>query len=133
MAGGNRIEVKGLTEARRDMNAWATQVAPAVTQGSASFATNLAAKVAGKVPKVSGALAASVAPSPAEGGIGVSIGSGLRYAGWIEFGGSRGRPLVPEGRYLAPTALAAQDEFTQVAEKAADDTARRYPWSTSSK
>ena len=34
----------------------------------------------------------------------VTMGAGLPYAGWIEFGGGRGHPYRPRGRYLYPTA-----------------------------
>jgi len=79
---------------------------------------------------LTGTLAASVnvVEVDPEHGTGVVIGEDVPYAAWIEFGGSRGRELVPEGRYLYPTALEMESEFAQLAEDVADDTARSYPW-----
>ncbi len=34
------------------------------------------------------------------------MGAGVPYAGWIEYGGSRGRAYAAQGRYVYPTALA---------------------------
>ena len=82
--------------------------------------------VRSKVPRVKGWLAASVATiaAPMFGGEGAAVGMGggeVPYAGWIEFGGSRGRPLVAGGRYLSPTA-----EHDNDAARAAE-TVRRRP------
>jgi hypothetical protein len=60
----------------------------------------------------------------------VGLGDRVPYAGWIEFGGSRGRDFVPEGRYLWPTVLQQEDEFAAFAADVATDTARSYPWPT---
>jgi phage gpG-like protein len=122
----------GGEEAMADMRRWADQVAPAVAKASEPFARRVADLVAGRVPVLSGQLASSVEASADEEGAAVTMGEGLAYAGWIEFGGSRGRPHVPEGRYLYPTALEAQDEFGEVAAEAAADSVGRFSWSTPS-
>ena len=93
--------------------------------------------VRSQVPRVKGWLAASVAviDSAQFGGEGVTVGMGggeVVYAGWIEFGGSRGRPLVPGGRYLTPTVLDNTDDAGQAVETAADDQIRRQAWPTPS-
>lgn len=128
------VEFIGVTEATRDMRRWADQLGPAVATGAAAFAESIAARVAGKVPVLTGTLAGSVEVTDTAAGdlpgIGVTIGEGVPYAGWIEFGGSRGRPLIPEGRYLYPTALDAESEFAQVASDIATETAEGFPWST---
>lgn len=128
--GGTRVELVGLRQAFNDMQRWAAQLGPAVELGTEQLARTIAAQTAAKVPRVSGTLAASVDVEEEPNGAGVSIGDGVPYAGWIEFGGSRGRPLVPEGRYLYPTALAAEPAFTKLADEIAETTARSYPWST---
>lgn len=127
------VRLVGVNEAARDMTRWTEQLGPAVVAGAAPFAESLAARVAGKVPVLTGTLAGSVEVTDVTGdlpGIGVTIGEGVPYAGWIEFGGSRGRPLIPEGRYLYPTALEAEADFGQVASTTAEETAERFPWST---
>jgi hypothetical protein len=128
------VEFKGLAEANRDMARWAEQLGPAVVADAQSLANTIASQVRGEVPVLTGTLAASVETVELEATeFGVSIGDDVPYAGWIEFGGSRGRDLVPEGRYLYPTALDAEAEFQQLAADTADDTVRRFPWSTPSR
>lgn len=117
--------------AMADMRKWADQLAPAVAKAAEPFAQRVADTVAARVPVLTGQLASSVETSGDEEGVTVEMGGGLDYAGWIEFGGSRGRTHVPEGRYLYPSALEAQDEYGQVAEEAAEDSVRSFSWSTS--
>ena len=124
------VTVIGLPEAAADYSRWAAQVAPAVAKGGADFAQKVAGQVAGRVPVVSGQLAGSVDSAVDDDGVSVGMGEGLDYAGWIEFGGTRGRPYVPDGRYLQPTAAAASDEWAQAASVAAEDTVKRFSWST---
>jgi hypothetical protein len=124
-----RVDVDGLEDAERDFRRWADQLGPAVTEQARAFA----GRVAGRVhpPVLTGALASSVDVETLVGeeGIGISIGDGLPYAGWIEFGGSRGRPSVPEGRYLYPAAMAAEDEWHELGEHVAEQTIERFSWS----
>jgi hypothetical protein len=128
------VELKGLAEANRDMERWARELGPAVAAGLQGFARTIAGQVQGEVPVLTGTLAASVeVVDTGEGdelGLGIGIGDGVPYAGWIEFGGSRGRALIPEGRYLYPAAADAEPDFTQIASDIAEDTARSFPWST---
>jgi hypothetical protein len=128
--GESSVELVGLDTAGRDMRQWAAELGPAVTKQAASLAETVRSQVQGEVPVLTGTLAASVEVIEDADGIGVSIGDDVPYAGWIEFGGSRGRDLVPEGRYLYPTALAAEADYQSLAAEVADDTARRFPWST---
>jgi phage gpG-like protein len=130
--GGSSVEIIGLPQANRDLQRWAKQLGPDVEQRARPFGESLRSQVAGQVPVLTGTLASSVEVLDEHDGIGVSIGADVDYAGWIEFGGSRGRPLIPDGRYLYPTAAAAEDEFIHLASDTAEDTARRFPWSTPS-
>lgn len=127
---GTRVEVVGLTQAYNDMQRWGAQLGPAVEVTAEAISRRVASQTQAKVPVLTGTLAASVDITDEPDGAGVSIGEGLPYAGWIEFGGSRGRPLVPEGRYLYPTALAAEGDYARLAEEVADATVRSFPWST---
>ena len=124
------VQLKGADEAARDMRRWATEVAPAVAKRSRDFADHVRGQVDAKVPVLTGTLAASIDVVDEEAGAGVSIGDGVPYAAWIEFGGSRGRPLIPEGRYLFPTAIESESEFAAMAAGAAADTVGRFSWST---
>lgn len=130
---GAGVELIGLDEAMRDIARWADQLGPTLDRDARSFAADVESKTASRVPVLTGALASSVQLVDLPGdefGAAVSIGDGLDYAPWIEFGGSRGRPYISEGRYLYPTALAAEGEWLRRAEDTAEQTARSYPWST---
>lgn len=128
----SEVTIKGGDEAMRDMRKWADQLAPAVAKAADPFAQRLASIVAAKVPVLTGQLAGSVEAAGTDDGAEVSMGERIEYAGWIEFGGGHGRPYIDEGRYLYPSALEAEDEFLALAAETADDTARRFPWSTPS-
>lgn len=125
----SKVVFVGVAAAMGDLRRWADQVAPVVARASEPLAGRVASQVSGRVPRLSGQLAGSLEVSGDDEGAEVSMGAGLAYAGWIEFGGSRGRPYYPEGRYLYPMALEAQDEFATVAAGAADDSAGRFSWS----
>lgn len=120
----------GLAEAMVDLARWGDQLGPAVAAVAQPFAQTIVGRVRSEVPVLTGVLAGSVQLVDEPMGAAVGYGEASdEYAGWIEFGGTRGRPAVPEGRYLYPIALAAEDEFTAFASNVAEDTARRYPWS----
>jgi phage gpG-like protein len=126
----SEIVLVGVDDAMADLRRWADEVAPAVAKAAEPFAARVAEQAAGAVPVVSGQLAGSIESSSDVDGVAVGYDGSVPYDGWIEFGGTRGRPYVSEGRYLYPTALAAADEFAQVASDAADDLAGRFSWST---
>lgn len=128
----SQVTFVGSEQAFADMRRWADQVAPAVAKEIGPFAERVAQSVAGRVPYLTGQLADSVETVDDDDGVSVAMGDDVPYAGWIEFGGSRGRPYVSEGRYLYPTALEAQDEFAQAAADVAASTAERFSWSTPS-
>lgn len=83
-----------------------------------------AGRVSAVVPRRTGALASSV--SAQEGS--AVMGEGLAYSGWIEYGGTRGRPYVPGGRYVLPSALSVQDAFVSDATRQTESTIGSYPW-----
>lgn len=95
-----------------------------------SVADQVAAMVSGRVPHRSGQLAGSVSVTHEEDGVGVGIGSGAAgaYAGWIEFGGTRGRPYIGSGRYLFPTAEGAEPLVVAAGEQAARQEIKETLW-----
>src|SRR4051812_44839640 len=99
------------------MRRWADQLAGEVARDAAPFGARVADLVAARVPVLSGQLAQSVTSAPTPDGVGVGYDSSTEYAGWIDFGGSRGRAYISTGRYLYPTAQAAADEFGELAER----------------
>lgn len=130
MADGTEIKVKGYDELARGSRTLADHIQAAAPDRFGLVAEQVAAAVSGSVPHVSGTLAGSVVVGQAEGGATVGIGEGVPYAGWIEFGGTRGRPYVAQGRYLFPTAQQAEAELVQAAEALADDEIGGMRWPT---
>jgi len=79
-------------------------------------ATAVAARARAAVPHRSGRLAGSVGVDT--DGDGAAVVATAPYAGWIEYGGSRGRPYVSGGRYFGPAADGAERDM---ADRAAHD------------
>lgn len=130
MSGDIDVQFLGVPEAMADFLRWAEQLAPAVSRGTEPLAARLSSDVRGAVPHVTGQLEGSVGPWLDDESVGVEMGEGVPYAGWIEFGGTRGRPYIPDGRYLFPTVAAAFDDYERMAAQAAEDSVTRFSWST---
>ncbi len=107
-------EFLGAAEAMADLREWADQLGPALVHASSPLADRLASTASSRVPHLSGQLAASIRTSNANEGelVGVAFGysGSVPYDGWIEFGGTRGRPYVSDGRYIYPTAQEAESD-----------------------
>jgi phage gpG-like protein len=125
----SHVEIVGLDRAAADMVRWAEALGPAVDKATAAVAARAAAAVRGSTPTVTGRLAGSVDVLADTDGVAVGFGAGVPYAGWIEYGGTRGRPYVADGRYLWPTVQTFEDEYMTAAEQAAEDTVSRFSWS----
>lgn len=90
----------------------------------------VAATVASRVPVKTGALQASVGSSM-RGTVGqATMGAGLPYARWIEFGGGRGRPYRTRGRFLYPTAKRTERAFRKHAALVCTKQIGRMTWPT---
>jgi len=93
-------------------------------------AEQTASTVRARVPVRSGALRASVR-DVMRGKVGsVTMGAGLPYAGWIEFGGSRGRPKRTRGRFVYPTAKRTERAFIKHCSDAATSEIKGMRWPT---
>ena len=112
-----------------DLEGWQRTVGAVITQESRHFADQLRSRVESQVPVLTGTLARSVTTVDEPDGFGIGLGENIIYAGYIEFGGRHGRPLVPQGRYLYPTILEAAPEWDNVVEEAVATSIDRYPWS----
>lgn len=123
-------EFIGLAEANAAVKRWAkTQLPDDFAKGSRSFAESMRTQIESKVPVLTGLLASTVVVVPEPDGNAVGMGNEeTPYAGWIEFGGSRGRDLIPEGRYVYPTVMANQSTLESAAEQATTSSINRYPW-----
>ena len=76
-------------------------------------AREVADRARGNLPRRTGQLAGSVRVDPTTDGASLVVGA--PYAAWIEYGGSRGRAFVPEGRYVGPAADGAADDMAATA------------------
>ena len=111
--------VRGIPELERGSKRLFTHIDTGAEQAFRSTAAQVAALIRARQPVVSGALAASAGTEPTDHGASVTLGDGVPYAGWIEFGGTRGRPYVPEGRTVYPTAEASKPMFERTGETVA--------------
>jgi phage gpG-like protein len=83
-----------------------------------------------RVPVRSGRLKASVRVAMRGKVAQVQMGAGVPYAGWIEFGGSRGRRQVRRGRYEYPAAKRTERAFLRHCETATTGEIRSMRWPT---
>jgi hypothetical protein len=126
------IEVRGLRELEHGARALFHNIDEGAEREFASTAEQVASMVRSRQPHRTGALAATVDAGPGEKGASVSLGGSLPYAGWIEFGGTRGRPYIATGRTLFPTAEAAAPMFGRAGETVARNEIRSMHWPTPS-
>jgi hypothetical protein len=132
---GVAIIVRGVPEFIVGCQELGVNVKEAVDVAFRRIADQAAILVAPKVPVVSGRLQRSVAANVDDQGgrPNVTMGGELPYAGWVEYGGTRGRPYLPEGRYVYPTAHAARFELRLAGEIATEEQIRTMAWPTPTK
>lgn len=134
---GNKAQVKvgGFRELAAGSEDLFQRIIDAIVPRFMGVAEDVAGQTQTAVPVVTGALAASLTAKPVKRktakGAKTAMGkASVPYAGWIEFGGTRGREYVPEGRYLFPAAMEARDRVAQEADDAASDEIERMTWPT---
>jgi len=131
--GDQLVEVHGLDQLASGSLRLAENIGRGAGDAFEQVASSAASVVRSVVPKLSGSLAGSVVVdldrSTGTALVGMG-GEGVPYAGWIEFGGGRapGRPYLPQGRYLTPTALDASRDLEAVGEGVAKSEIRRMQW-----
>jgi hypothetical protein len=124
------VQVLGYDELARGSRQLADKIEEAAPAAFHGVAEQVAAQVAGAVPHRSGALAGDVQAVQTGDGAAVGYAGGVPYAGWIDFGGGRGRPYVPAGRYLFPIANDAADLVADAALKVAEHEIGGMHWPT---
>lgn len=134
MADRVHVEIRGLRELRTGMDRLTDNIDEAADASFQVAAQQVATLVRTRVPHLTGRLASSVTAEEATTGAGaqVSEGAGVPYAGWIEFGGTRGRPYVAEGRFLYPASRDATPFFVRAGDAAARQAIARTSWPTPS-
>jgi hypothetical protein len=124
------IKIKGI----RQLNAGARRLFANIDQATDRDAVRVtaeqtAATVRGRVPHRTGRLAASVRAEHVRAGVWqTTMGAGLPYARFIEFGAWGGRRKGP--RYVWPTAKRTERAFRKHCETDAQSEIRRMHWPT---
>lgn len=126
-------EVKGISELNSGSRRLFTNIDHAAQSTFRQTADQVATLIARRQPRLTGRLAASASATGTDRGASVGLGDGVVYAGWIEFGGTRGRAYVSDGRTVYPTAEESKALFKQAGDKAANDQIRTMLWPKPSK
>jgi len=123
------VDTASLNRAMTQLAGCVERIAQGAKDAARTQGQTLLDTVEVRVPKVSGAMAGSLALFTVDDGVEVGYDGSVPYAAWIEFGGSRGRPRIAMGRYLYPTAQGAEQPFVAAMERAAEQEIAHYPWS----
>src|SRR5262245_35310520 len=124
------VDVRGLDELNRAIGRLVDNIDQHSAETFKQTADQVATMVRSRVPKRSGRLAASVRGQKGDHLAAVTMGDGVPYAGWIEFGGGHGRAYLASGRYLYPTAHQAVPLFQRAGETAARQQIGAMRWPT---
>jgi Bacteriophage HK97-gp10, putative tail-component len=124
-----RVEIRGADELAAGTRKLAGNIEQAARDEFTSVADQVASQVRGRLPKRSGRLAGSVRGQPIADGGSVTMGEGVRYAEFVEYGG-RGHPHSATGNYLYPTAMAAEPLLVAAGEKVAVQEIGAMHWPT---
>lgn len=119
------VEVRGLRELARALPRFTRALERDLPRAGEEAAQSAAGVARSSVPRRSGALAASIA---VVAGDPPGVGLGTDYGGWVEFGGTRGRPYVASGRYFLPAARSTDDVYQHACEKETDRAIGGFPW-----
>src|SRR5262245_3783466 len=127
MADDFRVEIRGLAELAAGTRKLAGEIEQEAPRAFATAARSVAADVSAAVPRRTGRLAGSVNARPIDGGASVSMGDGVPYAQYVEYGG-RGHPHSASGNYLYPAAMDAGPRLQQAGEQAAEAAIGGMSW-----
>jgi hypothetical protein len=138
------VAVVGLKALQRDLTKLAGKNSPlakALQQAGRSAAEPVAAETRSRLPQSdradaqTGRLAGDVRVTASKTGAAVRMGrANLRYAGWVEFGGTRKvphqseRPFLSQGRYMFPAARRLQGTTGRLYEANVTEAFASYRW-----
>jgi ribosomal protein L4 len=125
-----RVEVRGVDELVAALPRYENHVWTAAKAAARVAAEHTSDQTQARLPRRSGRLAGSVRVAKRKGSRQrVSMGKArVPYAGFIEFGGIRGRPFMREGRYLFPASERSKDLFLRVATQETAKATRGFRW-----
>lgn len=123
-----KAEVHGVVEFERGARRLFQNIDTAADANFRTVADQAAVLVRGRVPHQTGRLAASLAGTSSHDGATVGYGE-VVYAGPVDYGGwPPGRPFIPQGRYLYPTALETVSVLKRAGQVAAANEIRKMLW-----
>jgi Bacteriophage HK97-gp10, putative tail-component len=122
-----RMEVHGLAELAAGVRKLAGNIEQAVPPAFERVADHAAGTVQGRLPRRTGRLAATVHADQTSDGATLSMGEGVRYAQFVEYGG-RGHPHSSQGNYLYPAAQAAEPLLVQAGERVVTNEIGAMTW-----
>jgi hypothetical protein len=133
--------IVGVAAFQRDVAAFAADrgaAAAALAQAGERIMQPVAGVTRSAVPNISGRLAGSVRVNRSRTGGTVRMGSaGVRYAGWVDFGGNRQAPhessraYTAQGRYLFPAAHGLEGAVVPADTQALQTALDGYRWTNS--
>jgi phage gpG-like protein len=135
MAARGGVEVNGVKQLRSGMKRLNVKISEQAGRSFGEVADQVESEVRVKVPRLTGRLAASIFGETDLPHDKASVGFGgpaVPYAGWIEFGGTRGRKYRARGRYLYPSVLRARRQLVKAANDAAEKAIGDKRWSSPS-
>lgn len=119
--------MENVTVDTSDLEAMARRLRDAIPAIAGDAGRDTAADVAQRtraaMPVRTGVLAASVRAERVGDEGRLTIGA--PYAGWVIYGGTRGRPYVADGRYLGPALVGADRAMAERCERETEQKARR--------
>ena len=122
------VQVHGVDELFRGSKRLFDRIGEQAPDRFEQVAQDAADAVRARVPRRTGRLASTVIAGRDGQLAVVGYDGGAPYDGWIDFGGTRGRPFLPSGRYLYPVALSRADQLQRAGSDAAVDEIRRFRW-----
>jgi len=127
MAKGFDVRLRGTAELAAGTRKLAGHIADAAPGSFGRVADDVASQVSASVPRRTGLLASSVTGRQTSGGASVSMGQGVPYARYVEYGG-RGHPHSAQGNYLYPAAMDAGPRLQEAGESTARSEIARMTW-----
>ena len=141
MAGRQIVDVVGLKAMRRDVKKLTGNLGDldkALAAAGRAALEPVAAATRAALPQVTGRLAGDVRITARGSTASLRMGrASVRYAGWVEFGGTRRvphvstRPYDPRGRYMFPAAIQLAPVAAQLFTAATEKTLNQFGWTNS--
>jgi hypothetical protein len=132
--GEYKVQVTGLREFSSALKHLDANLSQELKAHFLVIATRISGIIASRVPSLSGRAARSVKAHGTMKGATITAGSAsVPYYPWLDFGGkrprdSKGRPFVPEGRYMYPAIHDEREATEAAARDALHDAAKKAGW-----